>query len=413
MVDPNSSSIASPPRLIKPAGALEPHEVFGRDGLIEEFWNLLRTSSVIVDAPRRMGKSSILRKMAAEAPVNAIAIWIDLEVPQNPTQFYQTVYDHSKNHLLLWRQLASSAKHLTHHLGGIKAFGIALPTFTPFHWTNLITKHVAGLLKANPTKHLILMFDELPLMLGKFCKADNHTEAAAVLGTLRHLREVHGNRFRTVYSGSVGLHHVIDVLEARGIREPSLNTMELFNVPPLSADSASLLAAELAQTAKLTTEKNTHDSIAKNTDGIPFYIHHVLRSMTRQDVSTWSNERFSGAFDQWLADPADPWKIRSDHFQRLTSPDYYDEETRRVALAILDLIASKEAGAKEVECHACAASARPQDVNQIVEWCDGVLRLLCLDHYLVRNGRTYAFRYKYFMRWWQVNRPNYGGNHES
>ena len=49
-----------------PGGGLAPEEVVGRDALIADLWDKLERHSVMMTAERRMGKTSVLRKMLAQ-----------------------------------------------------------------------------------------------------------------------------------------------------------------------------------------------------------------------------------------------------------------------------------------------------------------------------------------------------------
>jgi hypothetical protein len=49
-----------------PGGGLAPEDVVGRDALIADLWDKLERHSVMMTAERRMGKTSVLRKMLAQ-----------------------------------------------------------------------------------------------------------------------------------------------------------------------------------------------------------------------------------------------------------------------------------------------------------------------------------------------------------
>ena len=51
-----------------PGGQLAPSDVIGRDKLISHLLDALEKHGVVLTAERRMGKTTILRKIQAEAP---------------------------------------------------------------------------------------------------------------------------------------------------------------------------------------------------------------------------------------------------------------------------------------------------------------------------------------------------------
>lgn len=48
-----------------PGGVLAPEDVIGRSGLIQHIWRVLETQSVVLTSERRVGKTSVIRKMVA------------------------------------------------------------------------------------------------------------------------------------------------------------------------------------------------------------------------------------------------------------------------------------------------------------------------------------------------------------
>jgi AAA+ ATPase superfamily predicted ATPase len=67
-----------------PGGQLAANEVIGRDRLIAKLWQILERQSLVLTAERRMGKTSVIKKMVAE-PLPAILIkFRDLEGFRTP-----------------------------------------------------------------------------------------------------------------------------------------------------------------------------------------------------------------------------------------------------------------------------------------------------------------------------------------
>ena len=67
-----------------PGGSLAPSEVVGRDALIADLWDKLERHSVMMTAERRMGKTSVLKKMLAAQPQGITAFYWDLEKVRSP-----------------------------------------------------------------------------------------------------------------------------------------------------------------------------------------------------------------------------------------------------------------------------------------------------------------------------------------
>jgi hypothetical protein len=82
-----------------PGGHIPPNEVIGRDRLIEQLWRILQRQSLVLTAERRMDKTSIIRKMEAEAPADKLAVFHDLEDVDTPLAFVQLVFDDVSQYL--------------------------------------------------------------------------------------------------------------------------------------------------------------------------------------------------------------------------------------------------------------------------------------------------------------------------
>jgi len=101
-----------------------------------------------------------------------------------------------------------------------------------------------------------------------------------LLDTLRGLRQTHAN-LRMIYTGSIGLHHVVTALREEGYVNSPVNDMRTVEVPPLDDGHAEALAKALIQGEGLISSApdETAAIIAKRVDAIPFYIHHVVAAM--------------------------------------------------------------------------------------------------------------------------------------
>jgi len=62
-----------------PGGSMDPKFIFGRDRLIDQIWDVLSRQCVLLNTERRIGKTSIVRKMAANPPEGWLAVFQDLE----------------------------------------------------------------------------------------------------------------------------------------------------------------------------------------------------------------------------------------------------------------------------------------------------------------------------------------------
>jgi len=107
-----------------PGGEIAPEEVIGRDRLIQRLWETLESQSVVLVAERRIGKSSINKKMAAETPGNLLTAYRDVEGITAPIDFVERVYRDVEQHLNTLSRTAGRVSSLLKQLAGVEIVGL-------------------------------------------------------------------------------------------------------------------------------------------------------------------------------------------------------------------------------------------------------------------------------------------------
>lgn len=74
-----------------PGGTLPPAQIYDRDELTARLWRTLTRQSVYLSAERRMGKTSVLRKMLADPPPDVAVIACDLEKVTSPAELVEAL----------------------------------------------------------------------------------------------------------------------------------------------------------------------------------------------------------------------------------------------------------------------------------------------------------------------------------
>ncbi len=394
-----------------PGGEIAPEEVIGRDRLIQRLWETLDSQSVVLVAERRIGKSCINKKMAAETPGGLLTMYRDVEGITTPIDFVERVYRDVAEHLSGIKRTTGRVAALLKHFDGVEIGGLLkFPVAAGAHWKSLLENTLEDLAE-HQDRLVVLFWDELPTMLKNI--ADNSGEAVAMelLNTLRGLRQMHG-RLRMVYSGSIGLHHVTAALREAGHGNPATNDMRTIEVEELALEDACFLAGELLDGEQLRCEDRdaTAESIARATDCIPYYIHSVVAAI--KDRGNVAGAKLAEQIvTEALVDDQDRWHLQ--HY-RDRLKEYYGEDRLPVVLAVLDEVAAAK-GPVDFDrlCSSLATALRPdasQTAGQILggdrELLRGILTLLQRDHYIRRQADegTYSFRFPLIQRWWRVHR---------
>ncbi len=379
-----------------PGGQIDPKNVVGRDGLIKRIWERLERQCVVIDSVRRIGKSSVIKKMVAEPPDEWFPIYQDVESIQSADDFAQNVHNSVQEFL----------GHVKRGLNVSRAFleriQLKWVSLKGRPWTEILESAVGDALEAKQGELLVLFWDEFPLMVENIRRAEGEEEAANVLSTLRSLR--HNNRYsklRMVYTGSIGLHHVLAKIVAAKIPASPIDDMDKIEVSPLALDDARELARRIIRGERLPCKNfdQAASTIATEADRVPYYIHHIVSGLRRGGV-TVDRQQIQAYVERQLRNVEDPWNLA--YYQRRISP-YYKKKDAPLVEIVLDALARNNKALK--------SDKLLREVNTFSDSYDdpnNLYRVLCLmerDHYLAQiSNDTYQFKFSLMRRWWKLNR---------
>ena len=375
-----------------PGGQIDPKDVVGRDDLIRHIWDRLEQQCVIIDSVRRIGKSSVVKKMVAEPPDEWFPIYRDLERIQSADDFAQNVHNSVQEFL---SRLKRSFNFSRAFLEKVQIKGVS---FKGRHWTEILESAVRDTVKTEQDKRLVFFWDELPYMVENIRKAEGEQEASRVLDALRSLRHQYPE-IRMVYTGSIGLHHILAKITAAKIPSRPTNDMYEIEVPPLTRRDAEDLAKRLirGESLRCTNLNQAASIIASETGFIPYYIHHIALGLKRDNVSAESRQVKEHITRQLVADS---WNLA---YYRDRIAIYYEENDAPLVNIILDTLARGD--------EAQNIPTLLKAVNTLSDAYDDrdnllrVLRLMERDHYLTRNpDNTYRFKFPLIRRWWELDR---------
>ena len=390
-------------------GNVPPDRVVGRDDEIRRMWNTLQNQSVVLVSERRIGKTSVIRKMEKEPHAGWHPIYLVIEGLRSPTEFIFKIVEAVNPLLSKKGRVLTKFRQMFEELGGQNIGNWALPQFKD-NWKRLLQTTLNDI-RDNFDERVLFLWDELPLMISNI-KADlGVTTAMELLDILRDHRVAdESGKLRMVYTGSIGLHLVISELHYDGYRNDPTNDMATFALEGLTAPHAKELARQGLQGLMHEGEiqlgnplEDVAQTIAQATDGLPFYINYAVETLSEFKQPIGREDAIS-AVDSLLLDPED--KAHFGHYaERINA--YYPSHLQQKDLAfeILKSVCRTDELVSEDEIlNSVAAQMAVTDENLFQR----VLRLLAKDHYLRREhdnkNRFYQFKYGIIRRWWLKNR---------
>jgi hypothetical protein len=385
---------------VRLSGNPSPEDVIGRDQIIASLWERLAQGSAVITAERRMGKTSVIQKMNAQQPPNFVGDYQDLEEISTPEELVRNIYNKICEVLSTQQRFKQVLQNLLKDWGGEKFLSVGLP-HPKISWQQnlqIIIKDLSSQL--DPNEIWIFFWDELPLALEKIRVNSGASAAMSVLDNFRSIRQTYNN-IRMVYTGSIGLHHVIGKLRDAGYTNSPINDMYKLNLPPLANEDALYLAQQLLIGENIATTSITEvgNGIVEAVNGIPFYIHHVVDLLNGRS-SPVDILDISAAITNALEE-VNVWEL-GDYEERIQK--YYLENNYKLALLALDKLAISEKLLSFTEL-LDLAKAEIDVVDK--EDFRKVLKLLEQDHYVSREiGGGYYFRFQLVKKYWQIQRLN-------
>jgi hypothetical protein len=388
----SSQTDGLPPVTPNPGGALEAAQVIGREHLIAECWRTLKSTSVALFAPRRMGKTSVLIRMAAEPPPGFVVVRRDLEGLESPAEFVHVLFEDVEEVLGRWRCTAKRARSHIEKLA-IETTHIKVQLQGP-GWKRLLDRLFEDLEEqlAKRGELLVLMWDEVTLFLDDLMRRGQHDEAMSLLDSLRAARQRHPH-VRMILTGSIGFDELLRRLQrGHGYRNRPLNDVSKQFVPLLDQEGATRLIGGLLRHAGKADDPELVEAMLVSTEGHPFVIQLLADKLLQlpqpraQDVDA--------CVRQLLRPPGDPLDLNH-YLERIDRQ--FDPGGAIVARAVLDFLARRDRG----QTHAELLAALPQHDAELVR---SSIRQLEDDFYLRREHDQLVFMLDLLRRFWREER---------
>ena len=292
---------------------VEGDNFFDRQVEIARFWRALETDNVLLLAPRRVGKSSVLRRMKADAELHDFAsVYVDVSDCGDELRFVERVYAAILEHHGSAEQLWSGIKEswLGKTIGRVKkagAAGFAIEfSSDESNWARM-GEELAEALDRLDGKTLIQV-DELPVFALKLLNRGDDTEQSRIrefLYWLRRLRQSYP-QVRWMLTGSIGL----DTVASRLNIADSINDLRVETLGAFDAATAHALLETLARAYGLELEETVRDHILVRVGWpVPFYLQLIfdkIRDCWKPGIAdvdgaidTLLDPRHKGLFDYW------------------------------------------------------------------------------------------------------------------
>lgn len=367
-------------------------DFYGRSKELTHAHEYLDTNhSLILSAPRRIGKSSFAKRLVEDKKsAGWTCAYLDLEGIQSQHEFLNILickFDGSK----IWRQTAKAAGGFINRiLEGIKGIG---PVKLDFSRTEVIENLYTSLSEAmDHTRDSLIVIDELPLFLNIIDKEDtSHKNAGFLLNWFRSLRQVDGTKIRWIFCGSVGFHNFTSMRNL----SMTINDMISFDFDALSQEEAEGLILALSDSLSIPISANIVKYILDKIEWhIPYFIQLLFTTIknypdAKKGVTTLMVDT---AFD-YLAhtDILNTW------YERLAEYNGFKEG----AEILLNALSSADKGLSRETLLDIFAQFINEPVAKANTKFSLILHMIEHDGYIMRvNGSIRKFHSPLLKKWW-------------
>lgn len=273
---------------------VEGDDFFGREKEIQKANKLLDSShSLLLSAPRRIGKSSLAKRLIEEKKnQDWKCVYIDLEETTTEDGFLNLVIEaFCKNGI--WKQVAEGmSKGLASVLESIEkiSLGPVQFNFAKKEGQEDLYKNLKELIRHDEDTFIVV--DELTLFLTILSKGEDGVEKVAfILNWLRSLRQVSKTKVRWLFCGSVGLRNFTSAMNLGY----TVNDLTEFSLDELSRGEAAGLLLELCKSENIEmSDELVEYTLNKLYWNIPYFIQIIFSNLaedyadkiTREDIDT-------------------------------------------------------------------------------------------------------------------------------
>jgi hypothetical protein len=230
-------------------------DCYGRDHEVDLLWERLSRGHVLLAAPRRFGKTSLMYRLLDAPRWSYKVILADLEHLNEPAEFVTWLLDAlARNPALakLTGSLSFVPKRLWHGLLNtveeVELFKLRVKLRAELRdrWQESGEELFRKL--AASSEPVVIMLDEFPVMIDRVRRSSGSENARILLHWLRQIRQSPGNEnLRFVLAGSIGIDSILNELGEIS----TINDFERIRLDPFSPRLASKFLDELAQGARV------------------------------------------------------------------------------------------------------------------------------------------------------------------
>ncbi len=385
-------------------------DLYGRESELELLWEKLEQGEhVLMLAPRRVGKTSLMLELRREPRENWDVFYVDIEGAEDSADYLAAIvsalaknpeYRRGIEKIPFAKAVADTLKStfsFSEISISIEKLRIELKRAIGRDWKRTADQLLERLESLpDPGRNLLIILDEFPILVSRMLKApEGKHDVELLLSGLRRWRQSPQMRgkVRTLIGGSIGLEGILRRVALSGL----INDLAPFQLDSWNRDVAVKFLEELGDSYDFRVDKRGVSQILDLlSDPVPYHLQlffSTLRQSCNGDPSRVSESAIERCFTERLAGPG--------------GTPHLDHYAARLEI-MLD--ADEQEAAHDILNHACRRrdGARISDIEKLTRRGENVflsaLRNLESDGYMRRDGPYVCFRSNLLREWWRKNR---------
>ncbi len=365
-------------------------DFFPREQIIEKLYRRLDSGShIYISAPRRAGKTSIMRFLEDFPRDKYAFVYISVEDIEESENYFKLLSEELLESEAVGRLAKASEKvsnifeRFKEHFKRVKLWNIEFEA--PDQEKPRFIDEFEKLMRELDTTDfkIVLLIDEFPICLERIIAEHGPKDAVEFLHSNRSIRQRVKQGIQFVYTGSIGLPNITRKLNATA----TINDLNVVSVPPLSEKEAADFTRKLLKTYNVKYEPGTIKHLMQQLKWhIPFMIQLVVQMLIDEYDNT--GERISNTIIDHILQKA------SNHRYNLYFENYYSRldktlppEESQIAKHILLLIAQQD--------------KVPLDAFKQLKDAARVLEILEFDGYINNQDDVFSFNSPILQMWWR------------